>query len=229
MNAIADNLHRVRAAIDSHARSCGRDPASITLVAVSKTKPTEAIREAYATGQTAFGENYAQEFRDKAKEISDLPLQWHFIGHLQSNKAKYVAGKAVLIHTLDKESLVAALDRLAARQGIVQDCLVEVNLSGESTKSGCSPGDVIPFLSACARYENIRVTGLMTIGSLTDDGEKTRAEFSHLRELRDEANAAGIYPHSLTELSMGMSGDWQIAIEEGATIIRIGTAIFGER
>jgi pyridoxal phosphate enzyme (YggS family) len=229
MSAIADNLRRMRTAIDSHARACGRDPASITLVAVSKTKPTEAIREAYAAGQMAFGENYAQEFRDKSIEIFDLPIQWHFIGHLQSNKAKYVAGKSVLIHTLGKESLVAALDRLAARQGIVQDCLIEINLSGELAKSGCAPDEMIVLLKAASHYENIRVVGLMTIGSLTEDREKTRAEFSRLRKLRDEANASEVSPYPLTELSMGMSGDWQIAIEEGATIIRIGTAIFGER
>jgi pyridoxal phosphate enzyme (YggS family) len=226
---IADNLKTLRDEIAELARAAGRDPKSVSLVAVSKTKPVADLRAAITAGQISFAENYAQEFREKCEALSDEALDWHFIGHLQSNKAKSVVGRARLIQTLDRLSLAETIEKLAAKENHVQDCLIEIKLAGETTKSGCAPADAKALLKSLSQFSHIRVQGLMTIGSLTDNTAVTRQEFKSLRLLRDELNATHAYPHPLVELSMGMSSDYPIAIAEGATIVRVGTKIFGAR
>ena len=194
-------------------------PAGVTLIAVSKTQPPEAIREAYAAGQRAFGENYAQEWRAKADALQDLSdLRWHFIGGLQTNKVKYLAGRVAYVHTVDREDLARELSRRFAARGAVARVFVEVNVGDEASKEGCSPGAVPALTAAVAALPSIEVVGLMCIPPPADD---PRPHFRALRALRDRLG--------LRELSMGMSADWRIAVEEGATFVRIGTAIFGER
>jgi len=194
-------------------------PPGVTLVAVSKTQPAEAIREAWAAGQRHFGENYAQEWRAKADALADLDgLTWHFIGGLQTNKVKYLAPRAAWVHTLDREALARELSRRYAAAGATARVLVEVDLGGEAQKSGCAP-ERVEGLAALARgLPGLEVAGLMCIPPPGDD---PRPHFARLRALRDRLG--------LRELSMGMSADWRVAVEEGATLVRLGTAIFGER
>ena len=196
-----------------------RLPAGVTLVAVSKTQPAEAIREAYAAGQRDFGENYAQEWREKAAALADLPdLTWHFIGGLQTNKAKYLAGEVAWVHTVDRLDLARELSRRCAAAGATVKVLLEVNLGGEAQKAGCAPAQLAPLAAAVRALPALDLRGLTCIPPPEDD---PRPHFRALRALRDELG--------LTELSMGMSGDWPVAVEEGATMVRIGTAIFGSR
>ena len=220
--AISDNLTILRKTI----------PAAVRLIAVSKRQSVAAIQSAIAAGQTDFAENYAQEFRDKVSGLHaegghrDPPLQnkklcWHFIGHLQSNKAKYVVGRAEFIHSLDRLSLAKTIQKLASEQGIIQKCLIEVKLSTDTNKTGCAEEDVRQLLAALRSLPNIDVVGLMTVASLHATEEETRSEFRKLRTLRDELG--------LRELSMGMSHDYEIALAEGATMLRIGSKVFGER
>ncbi|WP_235879933.1 YggS family pyridoxal phosphate-dependent enzyme [Polyangium aurulentum] len=223
---IPERLHAVRASIDEATARSGRPPASVRLLAVSKSKPPEAIRAAYAAGQRDFGENYVQEMVDKARLLEDLAgIRWHFIGSLQRNKAKLAAGVAEVIHTVDREELATELDRRAAAAGRVIEVLVEVNVGGEASKSGCAPEAVGALLAAVKRAEHLRVKGLMAIPPYADDPEAARPFFTRLRALRDEHGGPSLLP----ELSMGMSHDFPVAIEEGATLVRVGTAIFGER
>ncbi|MBW2278126.1 MAG: YggS family pyridoxal phosphate-dependent enzyme [Deltaproteobacteria bacterium] len=226
MTDIATNLTEVRSRITEAATDAGRDPSEVTLVAVSKVHPATAIREAYAAGQRHFGENYAQELRDKAAELSDLPdIRWHFIGHLQRNKAKYVAPSATLIETVDSERLVEELQRQAERAETQFGCLVQVNVGGEEQKSGCEPEQAAEILEAVEAAPQLALAGLMTIPPWDLEADETRVWFEALRELRNELGGAKRLPH----LSMGMSHDFEEAIEEGATIVRVGTAIFGAR
>jgi pyridoxal phosphate enzyme (YggS family) len=197
----------------------GRLPASVTLVAVSKTQPTEAIRAAHAAGQRHFGENYAQEWRQKADALADLPdLTWHFVGGLQTNKVKYLAPRAAWIHTLDREELARELSKRYAAAGATARLLVEVNLGGEAQKSGCPPERVEPLVALARGLPGLEVAGLMCI---PPPSEPPRPHFARLRALRDRLG--------LRELSMGMSADWVEAVEEGATLVRLGTALFGAR
>ncbi len=228
-SSISHNLALVKESIKKAADHAGRDPKSITLVAVSKTKPVAQIEEAYDCDQHDFGESYVQEFAKKYHALREQPIQWHFVGHLQRNKAKDVVGKAKLIHTLDREGLALTIQKLAEEKKIVQDCLVQVKLAAEETKTGCDPKDLSHLFELLNGFENVRVLGLMTIGTLVDDLRVTRQEFKLLRQMRDDINHRGLYKHALTELSMGMSDDFRVAIEEGSTIIRVGTEIFGER
>jgi len=196
-----------------------RIPAGVTLVAVSKTQPAAAIREAYGAGQRDFGENYAQEWREKAEALADLPeLRWHFVGGLQTNKVKVLAGRVHAIHTVDREELAREISKRFAQKGAVARVLLEVNTGGETTKEGCPPADAPRLAAAVRALPAIELAGLMCVPPPGDD---PRPHFRLLRDLRDRLG--------LRELSMGMSGDWPIAVEEGATIVRIGTAIFGER
>ena len=214
-------LDEVRARIAKAVAASGRDPASVRLVAVSKTKPVSAIREAYAAGQRDFGENYAQELDEKAKELADLPdLRWHFIGHLQSNKAKLVAPVAHLVHAVDSPSLASALARRAPHRLRV---LVEVNVAGEAEKHGAAPADVGALLDAIEKESNLELAGLMTMPP--HDLDAAKRAFEDLVKLRDRYVGAARLP----ELSMGMSDDLEIAIACGATLVRVGTAIFGAR
>jgi len=226
MNGIARNLCEVNDRIARAAALVGRDPCGVTLVAVSKTCGPEAIREAYAAGQRRFGENYAQELRDKARALADLAeLRWHFIGHLQSNKAKLVAPCAAFVETVDSERLAEELARLARIEGVRIPCLAQVNVGEEAQKSGCAPSAVEAVLSAVERAPGLELAGLMTLPPFDLDASETRVYFRALRELRDGHGGAARLPH----LSMGMSHDFEAAICEGATIVRVGTAIFGDR
>jgi pyridoxal phosphate enzyme (YggS family) len=208
------------------ARACERakrDPASVELVAVSKVQPVEAVREAARAGQRAFGENYAQELREKADAAGE-GIEWHFLGALQTNKVKMVAGRVALVHTCDRQSLAQELNKRAAALGIAQRVLVEVNLASEPQKGGIAPGDLGSFVDSVRNLPALRCEGLMCIPPADDDPRK---HFRTLRDLRDELH--GHTGLALPQLSMGMSADYELAIEEGATIVRVGTAIFGER
>ena len=223
---ISTRLAAVRARIDEATIRAGQKPGSVRLVAVSKTKPAEAIREAYAAGQRDFGENYVQELTQKAAALADLAdLRLHFIGALQRNKAKQAASAASVIHTVDREELAVELDRRAGALGRTLDVLLEVNVGGEASKAGCAPEAVPSLLEAARRSVHLRVVGLMAIPPFLDDPEAVRPYFARLRALRDGLEAPSLLP----ELSMGMSHDFHVAIEEGATIVRVGTAIFGAR
>lgn len=227
MGKIAKNLTLIRRRIEATATRSGRPADSITLVAVSKQQPSSLIREAYEAGQRAFGENYAQDLRDKVEELAGLDISWHFIGHLQKNKAKYVAKAASVMETIDSVELAEELDRRLERP---MQCLIEVNVGGEGTKSGIDPDSAVPLILSLGEFKNIRVTGLMAIPPLDEgDPEKSRPYFKKLAELLRRMNDELKLGTPLCDISMGMSHDFEVAIEEGATIVRVGTAIFGER
>ncbi|RLB52273.1 MAG: YggS family pyridoxal phosphate-dependent enzyme [Deltaproteobacteria bacterium] len=220
---VAANLATVRERIEQAATRAGRDPLEVTLVAVSKMHPPEAIRAAHAAGHRVFGENYVQELVDKADALSDLDgLKFHFIGHLQRNKAKQVVRVGAVVETVSSPRLATALGTRAAAAGQTLDVYVQVNVGGEVQKSGCTVGDAPAVLDAVREHEGLILRGLMTVPPATDDPAEVRPFFARLRELRDEL-APGL------GLSMGMSRDLEIAVEEGATIVRVGTAIFGSR
>jgi hypothetical protein len=220
---IAGNLARVRERIAAAATAAGRAPDSVRLLAVSKKMPADDVRAAIAAGQRAFGENYAQELRDKSALLAAdaVPPEWHFIGPLQSNKVKYVAGKVALVHSIDSAAL---LDAFEAR-GAPQTCLVQVNVAGEASKKGLSPADLPALLDRFATLKHVRCEGLMLIPPRGD----ARPHFAALRALRDREAARARPNVDLRELSMGMTDDLEIAVAEGATIVRVGTAIFGAR
>ena len=226
MNFIAQNLKEVRAAIAAAAHKAGRDPAAVRLVAVSKTVDLERIRAAIAAGQDLFGENYLQEAKTKI-DVLGRQVSWHLVGHLQTNKAKGAVELFDLIHAVDRVKLVRALDAAAARMEKVQDILIQVNQGGEETKSGAAPEAALKLLQEAARLPHLRVLGLMTMPPWFSDPEAVRPYFRALRDLRDRLRDQTGLP--LPELSMGMSGDYAVAVEEGATLVRVGTAIFGRR
>lgn len=229
MESIASNLAEVREQIATACRKAGRREDEVTLIAVSKTKSAAAVREAWDAGQREFGESYVQEFLDKheAPELSGLPVSWHFIGHLQSNKVRQIVDKVAMIHGIDKVTTAEELSKRAVQHGLTVDYLLEVNVSGESTKYGLDPASVIRAAGECFSLPGIRLRGLMTIAS--PDPSAARREFARLRETLEKLRPQAPDPSLLTELSMGMSGDFEEAILEGATMIRIGTAIFGWR
>jgi pyridoxal phosphate enzyme (YggS family) len=226
MSEIAQNLEEVRRRLAAAARRAGRDPAAVQLVAVSKTKPVELLREAVAAGQRLFGENYLQEAAPKIEALGQAAT-WHFIGHLQTNKAKAAVNLFELIHGVDSVKLAQALNTAAARQGRVQKILLQINLAGEESKSGVSPDAAPEMLQEIARLPHLQVIGLMTMPPWLTDPEAVRPYFRRLRELKDRLLKLDLGP--LPELSMGMSGDFETAVEEGATLVRVGTAIFGKR
>jgi pyridoxal phosphate enzyme (YggS family) len=226
MGEIEKNLRRVRERMEHAAIKAGRDPQGIKLVAVTKTVTVARILEAIAAGATSFGENYVQEARAKIEEIGKSGVHWHFIGHLQTNKAKYAVKLFDLIHAVDSVILAHELDKRAAAAGKIVGCLIEVNLSQEGSKFGVSKERTPELIHELRDLKNISFQGLMTMPPYTDDPEAARPYFIALRELREEIAGSGI---PLPELSMGMSSDFEKAIEEGATIVRVGRAIFGER
>ena len=237
MAALAERLSTLRAEIAAACARSGRAPGSVSLVAVSKLQPASAIAEAGRCGQRDFGENYAQELRDKQKELTGEAeaVRWHFIGPLQRNKVHLVVGRVALIHSVDSRELAAALAARAAKlasasgEGLVQPCLVQVNLAGEEQKAGCPPDELGALLDAIAATGTLRCRGLMCLPPDVPDPEQARPYFRRLRELRDaqaQRPRAGV---ELVELSMGMSHDFAVAIAEGATLIRVGTALFGAR
>ena len=228
---IARNLSVVRERLAHAERATGRPPGSVRLVAVSKTMPAEDVAAARAAGQEDFGENYAQELRDKRAALAGLALRWHFIGPIQSNKVKYLAGQVALVHTLDTPELLAELERRLAAGGAPgpQECLVQVNVAGEAQKRGLPPAALPALLDRFAELPHLRCVGLMLIPPLTDDPEGGRPHFAALRRLRDEESRRPRPGVDLRELSMGMSHDLEVAVAEGATLVRVGTAIFGAR
>jgi PLP dependent protein len=228
MSTIADRLTEVRMRIERAARSAGRDPASVTLVAVSKTFSVSAVREAYAAGQRVFGENRVQEALDKIGALPDLSIRWHLLGHLQSNKARKAAVFAT-IQSVDTVDLLRRIDAAAVESGHAPEVLIQVDLAGESTKFGVAPADVPRLFEAAADCRAAQLAGLMTLPPAPDIPEDARPWFRQLRELRDGWVSSGVPATMLRELSMGMSGDFEVAVEEGATLVRVGTAIFGER
>jgi len=228
-STIAARLASIRERIGAAARSAGRDPSTIRLVAVSKTFPIEAIREAYGAGQREFGENRVQEAVEKIGASGDLEIRWHLLGHLQMNKARRAAPAFSTIHSVDSLELLQKIDAAAADAGRTPELLCQVDLAGEATKFGLAPADVPQLFDAAVRCRAARVVGLMTLPPIPESPEDARPWFRRLRGLRDEWLAAGVPASMLAELSMGMSGDFEVAIEEGSTMVRVGTAIFGSR
>jgi pyridoxal phosphate enzyme (YggS family) len=226
---IADRLVAIRGRIAAAARSVGRDPSSIRLVAVSKTFPIDAVREAYAAGQRDFGENRVQEALQKIASGTDLDIRWHLLGHLQTNKARKAAPSFATIHSVDSVELLQKIDAAAAEAGHTPELLIQVDLAGEATKFGVPPEDVPRLFDAAAGCRAAKVTGLMTLPPVPESPEDARPWFAKLRGLRDQWLAADVPASMLTELSMGMSADFEIAIQEGSTMVRVGTAIFGSR
>lgn len=223
---LAANWADIQRRVADACRAAGRDPAEVNVLPVSKTFGVDVVREAMALGLHRFGENKVQEIRNKARAITEAPLDWVMIGHLQTNKAKDVARYASEVQSLDRAELAAALDHRLQMEGRAIDVLVQVKTSTEDTKYGLPPAELPAFLDSLASYGTLRVRGLMTLAIHTKVPEEIRACFRQLRELRDAAMARG---HDIPRLSMGMSGDFPIAIAEGATEVRIGTAIFGKR
>ncbi len=218
--------------LDRAAEDAGRTPGSVQLVAVTKTHPIEVVQAAIEAGMTQLGENYVQELRDKMQFFEEHPStgkpQWHFIGHLQRNKVKYIARDVALIHSVDSAALAEEIGRQAALYNRTIDILLQVNTSGEQSKSGCAPGEIAELAERALAIPHVRVRGLMTIAAFSDNPEESRPMFRLLRTLRDEVQKQ--FPTAdFSELSMGMTGDFTTAIQEGATFIRIGTALFGER
>ncbi|MCS6809600.1 MAG: YggS family pyridoxal phosphate-dependent enzyme [Bacteroidota bacterium] len=214
------------------AYACGRPADTVRIVAVSKTQPPHVLQAALRAGIYALGENYAQEMKEKARALPQSQVEWHFIGHLQTNKVKMIAPFVHCIHSVDSERLAKEISKAAGNLGRTIDILLQVNTSGEQSKSGCAPEQVSTLADAVLTLPHLRVRGLMTIAAQNDDAEAVRPMFRLLRSLRDELYQR--YPDAAVqgafhELSMGMSGDYPVAIQEGATILRIGTAIFGER
>jgi len=228
MGAIATRLAEVQRRIGEAARRVGREPGGIQLVAVSKTKPVDQLREALAAGVTALGENYVQELVGKRAEIGDA-VQWHFIGHLQTNKVKYVAPFCSLIHGVDSVKLATEISRRAVQHERRQPVLIEVNLSGESSKFGVGQEEVPHLAKAVLGLPNVELRGLMVMPPYPEDPEDSRPYFVKLRALQERLRAGGVPSENCAELSMGMTADYEIAVEEGATIVRVGTAIFGSR
>jgi pyridoxal phosphate enzyme (YggS family) len=225
--SIAARLAEVRARIERAAVAAGRDPSRVTLVAVSKTKGPEAVREAYEAGQRIFGESYARELASKAEALADLPdMEWHFIGHLQTNKARLVARHAHVVHTVDSEALARELGKRAAREGRVLPLpvLIEVSVGGEPQKAGAAPSEIAEVMRAVQAQESLALRGLMTVPPAGDPAVARRV-FETLFSLRNLHGGAAVLP----DLSMGMTGDLEVAVACGATLVRVGTAIFGAR
>lgn len=223
MSTIAKNIAKVRTRIREAAQACGRDPQTVGLLAVSKTKPAAAVREAHACGQRDFGENYLQEALNKQAELSDLALTWHFIGPIQSNKTRPIAEHFAWVHSVDRLKIAQRLsEQRPAHLPPLNICL-QVNVSGEASKSGCTPEELPALALAVSQLPNLRLRGLMTIPEPTRDVAQQHAACARLRQLRDDLNL------ELDVLSMGMSDDLEAAIAEGATWVRIGTALFGAR
>jgi pyridoxal phosphate enzyme (YggS family) len=225
--SIANNLADVRRRVAEAARRAGRSPDEVTLVAVSKTFSAEAVREAYAAGQRDFGENKVQEGLQKIEQTADIRVRWHLIGHLQSNKAKRAAGAFACIHSVDSVDLLRKLD--AAAGDTPPEILVQVDLAGEATKFGAPEDEAHRCVRAGLDARSVRLAGLMLLPPWNQDQEQTRPWFRRLKELRDRMVRDGVPAASLRHLSMGMSHDFEAAIEEGSTLVRVGTAIFGKR
>jgi pyridoxal phosphate enzyme (YggS family) len=228
--AIAQNLADVRARIDAAARRAGRDPAAVTLIAVSKTFGADHVRAAWSAGQRDFGENKVQEAEQKIAATTDLAgARWHLIGHVQSNKARRAAAPFAVIHSIDSVELLNRVDGAAAEQGAHPLVLVQADLAGEATKHGAPEEEIEQLVRRAADARAVRLAGLMLLPPWNENQEVTRPWFARLRALRDRLVAAGVPSAAMEHLSMGMSHDFEAAVEEGATMVRVGTAIFGKR
>ncbi len=226
---IETRLAHVKGLIEAAALACGRDPETAKLVAVTKTVPADLVLAAVKAGVTDLGENYVQEAREKIAALRGETVFWHFIGHLQSNKAKYAVELFDLIHSVDSEKLAKELNKRARAIGKVQKILIQINISGESTKSGVDQAQAIDLVRRIAPLENLAICGLMTMPPFFNAPQKVRPYFRALRHMRNLIRTEAFANVRMAELSMGMSGDFETAIQEGATLVRVGTAIFGER
>lgn len=225
---IKTNLESVEKNIALACQKSGRSREEITLIAVSKTKPVALLKEAYQTGMRDFGENKVQEMCEKY-ELMEKDIKWHMIGHLQTNKVKYLIGKTTLIHSVDSYKLACEIEKQAAKQNCVMDILVEVNIAEEETKFGISEAEVIELVKDIAKLQHVRIRGLMTVAPYVVDSEENRPFFRKIKQLSVDIDNQNIDNVSMNILSMGMTGDYMVAIEEGATMVRVGTGIFGER
>lgn len=225
---IQENLQDVRKKIREACERCGRNPSEVTLVAVSKFKPVSDLEQAIEAGQTVFGENRVQELCDKY-QVLPRGLEWHMIGHLQRNKVKYIIDKAAIIHSVDSLRLAEQISEEAVKAGVTMPILLEVNVAREESKFGFYTEQVEEAVRKIAQMPGIRIRGLMTIAPFVDDSEDNRKHFKKLHELLVDIQCKNIDNIDMTELSMGMTGDYEVAVEEGATIVRVGTGIFGSR
>lgn len=229
MTDIASSLEKISQKISEAAKRSGRSRADITLIAVSKTVTADVAQEAIDAGATNLGESRIQEARRKFDIIGGEKICWHMIGPLQTNKAKYVPGLFNLVHSIDRAELIHELSRRAESAGTVVDCLIQVNVSGETQKSGCTPSDAANLLKIASKARGVKIKGLMTIPPFSDNPEDSRPVYNKLLKLRDDLNNIGIENISLSVISAGMTNDYEVAIEEGATMVRVGTGIFGAR
>ena len=225
---IQTNLKIVEDNILAACEKCGRSRDEITLIAVSKTKPVSLLEDAYRAGIRDFGENKVQEMCEKY-EVMENDIRWHMIGHLQTNKVKYLIGKTALIHSVDSYKLACEIEKQAAKHNEIMDILIEVNIADEETKFGLSKEEVIDLVKQVAKLPHVRIKGLMTVAPYVVDSEENRPFFRKIKQLSVDINNQNIDNVSMDILSMGMTGDYMVAIEEGATIVRVGTGIFGER
>ena len=225
---IKENILSVQENISKACERSGRSPEEVTLIAVSKTKPLSMIEEAYEAGMREFGENKPQEMRDKAK-LFNAPIHWHMIGTLQSNKIKYVVGTACMIHSVDSLALALAIEKEAAKKELIMDILLEVNMAEEESKHGFYVDEIYGVINEIAQMPHLHLRGLMTVAPYTENAEENRIYFRKMKELLVDINSKNIDNISMDTLSMGMSSDYEVAIEEGATMVRVGTGIFGER
>lgn len=228
MSAIADNIAQIRQQIVAACQRAGRNPDAVHLIAVSKIKPAADIEAAFSSGQQLFGESYVQEFRDKAPQVQ-APVEWHYIGGLQSNKVKYLRGRVAMIHSVDRLSLAKEISRQWQKSDASCKILLQVNIGEEEQKSGCAPDNLEQLVRSVAELPKLQVCGLMCLPPYCADAEEVRPYFRRMRELAEQIDGLQITGVSMQELSMGMSGDFEVAVEEGATLVRVGTAIFGER
>ena len=225
---IKDQLREVEEKISAACQRAGRNREDVTLIAVSKTKPVETLKEAYDLGIRVFGENKVQELTQKY-EVLPKDIHWHMIGHLQTNKVKHIIDKVDLIHSVDSLKLAQTVEKEAAKHGLVKDILIEVNVAEEESKFGLRMEEVIPFLEQISGFSHVRVRGLMTIAPFVENAEENRSIFADLHKLSVDIEKKNIDNVNVSILSMGMTNDFEVAIEEGATMVRIGTAIFGAR
>ena len=225
---VAENLEQVRKNIELACKEAGRDPKEVTLISVSKTKPVSMLQEAYDAGSRDFGENKVQEIMDKVPQLPS-DIRWHMIGHLQRNKVKYIVDKVALIHSVDSLRLAETIEHEAAKHNVTVPVLIEVNVAQEESKFGLKTEEVLSLVESVAAFPHIHIEGLMTIAPYVEDPEENRGIFRQLKKLSVDIATKNINNVNMSVLSMGMTGDYQVAVQEGATMVRVGTGIFGER
>ena len=229
MSTISKNISLVRENIATACKKSGRNIEEVTLIAVSKTKPVDMLKDAFDAGAIDFGENKVQELCDKIEHFQNEHMNWHMIGHLQTNKVKYIVDKVCLIHSVDSIKLALQIDKEAAKKGVIANILLEVNVAEEESKFGLTCENVEDLVKEISKLSNIRVKGLMTVAPYTENAEENRVYFRKLKQLSVDIKTKNIDNVSMDILSMGMTNDYEVAIEEGATMVRVGTGIFGER